>query len=143
MQLRSHAINYADFFESLNAQTPFERYRDFFDDAVVFQDPFQKTETIEALYHIFEDMYTTLHQPCFKVKEVISEGDKAYIQWDFYYQRKANAPVQHFTGVSRVVFNDKGKAISHVDYWDAATHVYEQIPLLGGMIRFIKRRIKA
>jgi len=28
----------------------------------------------------------------------------------------------------------------HRDYWDAAEELYEQIPVLGGFMRWLKRR---
>ena len=46
-----------------------------------------------------------------------------------------------FEGVSRMQINEEGKVISHIDYWDAAENVYEKIPLLGAVLRFIKRKI--
>jgi hypothetical protein len=28
----------------------------------------------------------------------------------------------------------------HRDYWDAAEELYEKLPVLGGLMRFLKRR---
>ena len=35
-----------------------------------------------------------------------------------------------------------GRVAYHRDYWDAAEEVYEKIPLLGGLLRWIKRRLQ-
>jgi hypothetical protein len=44
-------------------------------------------------------------------------------------------------GISHVRFGPDGKVIFHQDYFDAATFLYERIPILGGEIRFIKKRL--
>ena len=46
-----------------------------------------------------------------------------------------------FDGMSEIMFNDQGLIMSHIDYWDAAEHVYEHVPLLSSIIRFVKRKL--
>lgn len=133
---------YVDFFESLNKNTPFNKYEEIFINSVYFKDPFQKTKDLKSLYKIFMHMYETLHEPHFVVKEIALTNNIAYIQWVFIYKRFKNADFESFMGVSRVTFNKEGKVISHIDYWDSAT-IYEKIPLLGSLINFVKKRIKA
>jgi steroid delta-isomerase len=31
--------------------------------------------------------------------------------------------------------------LSHRDYWDAAGELYEQLPVIGSLMRWLKRRI--
>jgi hypothetical protein len=52
-----------------------------------------------------------------------------------------NQPPSATTGISHVRFSSDGKVIFHQDYFDAAAFLYEKIPVLGGEIRFIKKRI--
>lgn len=137
------AREYAEFFEALSAEDLQESYEDFFDEHSYFEDPFQKVYGIDAIYKVFENMYKTLHEPRFVVEEIISEGAVAYLRWNFIYKLSKNAEEQSFVGVSRVEFTPEGKVVRHVDYWDAAQNVYEKIPLLGAVLRFIKRKIHA
>ena len=44
-------------------------------------------------------------------------------------------------GMSHLRFDAQGLVVYHQDYWNAADGLYEHIPLLGGMIRAIKRRL--
>ena len=39
-----------------------------------------------------------------------------------------------------LVFNEQGLVTMHRDYWDAAEELYEKLPLLGGLMRWLKRR---
>ena len=88
-------------------------------------------------------MYETLHEAHFLVKEIALTNNIAYIQWVFRYKRVKNQDFESFIGVSRVTFEQTGKVVSHIDYWDSATNIYEKIPLLGSLINFVKKRIKA
>lgn len=44
-------------------------------------------------------------------------------------------------GVSHLRFAADGRVVYHQDYWNAADGLYEHIPLLGSLIRLIKRRL--
>lgn len=143
MNTQKFAQDYAFFYDSLTAQTSKEEYASFFNEASTFQDPFQKVQGLDAIHNIFVDMYKTLHQPKFKILETVCDEKSTYIQWTFEYAMSPIKPLESFTGVSRVTFDEHGKVLSHIDYWDAAENIYEKIPLLGSLIRIIKRKIHA
>lgn len=143
MKTQTSAKAYADFFESITPRTSLEEYSKVFDKKVYFEDPFQKITGVEKVYDVFEHMYATLHNPKFDVHEIICDKECAYLRWDFSYQRSSKHDIEKFTGVSRVQFLESGKVISHIDYWDAAENIYEKIPLLGAILRQIKKRITA
>ena len=71
------------------------------------------------------------------------DGDY-YFRWVMKLKLKRdgkNDPPTLNNGISHVRFGADDKVIFHEDYFDAATFLYEKIPLLGGEIRFIKKRI--
>ncbi|MFT7004658.1 MAG: hypothetical protein ACJAWW_002022 [Sulfurimonas sp.] len=137
------AKQYADFFEALSAQDSKEKYEIFFDKNSYFEDPFQKVQGLDAICKVFEHMYKTLHNPKFIVEETVSNDAVTYLRWNFTFKLSKNAQKQSFVGVSRVEFTPEGKVLRHVDYWDAAQNVYEKVPLLGSVLRLIKRRLHA
>ena len=141
--MTTYAIQYGDFFENLSKEDTEESYRIFFDENSSFEDPFQKVQGLDAIYKVFEHMYTTLVDPKFRVDEIIENDSIAYLKWHFYFKLSKNEEEQSFVGVSRVEFDRLGKVISHVDYWDAASNMYEKIPLLGSLLRMIKRKLHA
>ena len=120
-----------------------EEYALIFDEKVYFEDPFQKTYDLESFYKIYVHMYQSLYEPRFLVKEIALTNNVAYLQWSFIYKTSKEAQIDDFTGVTRVEFNEDGKAISHIDYWDSSTNVYEKIPILKNILTYIKNRIKA
>jgi hypothetical protein len=38
------------------------------------------------------------------------------------------------------VFSEEGLVSMHRDYWDAAQELYEKLPLVGGLMRWLKQR---
>lgn len=141
--MESLAKQYGEFFQTLGPKHLKEHYGKFFDENSLFEDPFQRVFGIEQIYKVFENMYTTLYEPKFFIEEIVEQGDVAYIRWSFTYALHSKGVLQNFTGVSRVEFSKDQKVLSHIDYWDAASNVYEKIPLLGSILRFIKRKIHA
>lgn len=143
MSKYNHVEVYIKFFESLTPQTPKQLYEEIFDAHATFEDPFQKVMGIDPIYAVFEHMYENLIEPEFTVTESISENSISYLRWVFTYKRDKNSQTTSFFGVSRVEFNDEGKVLSHIDYWDAASNIYEGIPILGSILRWIKGKIRA
>ncbi len=45
----------------------------------------------------------------------------------------------HIRGASHLRFAGDGRIAMHRDYWDAAEELYEKLPLLGALMRWLKR----
>jgi hypothetical protein len=129
------------FFETLNDKVQIESFQTIYDDSVIFKDPFNDVKGITAVYEIFEHMYKSLKKPRFVVKEYITKENVVYVKWDFIFAFKGEKNENSFEGVSRLEINTEGKVVSHVDFWDAAEHMYEKMPIVGSLLRFIKRKI--
>ncbi|MBE0492696.1 MAG: nuclear transport factor 2 family protein [Sulfurospirillum sp.] len=141
MESKKHAQAYADFYESLHKDVAKSEYAHFFDENSSFEDPFQKVKGLDLIYAIFENMYTSLHKPHFKIDEIISADGVSYIRWEFCYALSNTSKQDSFVGISRVTFTHDGHVKEHIDYWDVAEHVYEKIPLLGSLLRLLKRKL--
>lgn len=135
--------NYVSFFENIKQDTLIEEYQKIFDINAKFKDPFNEVEGLDKIFDIFQDMYLKLDNPRFKVIEVVEQGNVAYLKWIFEFNFKKDSVQNSFEGVSRVEFNDKQMAISHVDYWDSSENLYEKIPILSFFIKLVKRKIKS
>jgi hypothetical protein len=46
-------------------------------------------------------------------------------------------------GASHLLLSVDGRIAVHRDYWDPAEEVYEKVPVLGALMRAIKKRIAA
>ena len=107
-----------------------------------FKDPFNEVQGLPAIRGIFEHMYVSLHEPRFVITTRIEQGDQAFVGWDFIFRfrRFDTRTVQTVRGGSHLVFNHEGLVTLHRDYWDAAEELYEKLPVVGGLMRWLKAR---
>jgi hypothetical protein len=47
---------------------------------------------------------------------------------------------QVIRGGSHLLLAADGRIAEHRDYWDAAEELYEKLPLIGGLMRWLKAR---
>lgn len=106
-----------------------------------FKDPFNEVNGHEAIIGIFAHMFIQVDAPRFVVTHSMLQNDDAFLVWDFqFYFKGNNTKIQKIRGSTHLRFSPEHKVEYHRDYWDAAEELYEKIPLLGSVMRFIKRR---
>lgn len=106
-----------------------------------FKDPFNEVQGHTAILAIFEHMFEQLDAPRFVVTASMGQGTQAFLAWEFrFWLRRYRKDEQCIRGATQVHFNAQGRVVSHRDYWDAAEELYEKLPLLGSLMRWLKRR---
>ena len=114
----------------------------FYDPQARFKDPFKDVQGLAAIGHIFEHMFVSLEAPRFVIKDQIVQGQQCFLTWEFRFKFKNfnTATEQVILGGSHLVFSAQGLITLHRDYWDAAEELYEKLPLVGGLMRWLKKR---
>ena len=107
-----------------------------------FKDPFNAVQGCAAISAIFSHMFVALEAPRFVVIERISQGQQCFLTWEFRFRFKnyQQTTEQVILGASHIVFNEQGLVSLHRDYWDAAEELYEKLPIVGSVMRWLKRR---
>ena len=128
------------FFETLSRSSLADIGTVYVDDAG-FKDPFNEVRGLPSVRRVFEHMFDQVTDPRFVVTRVVSQGDHAFLTWDFKFRmnRSPDQP-QVIHGASHIQFASDGRVAYHRDYWDAAEELYEKLPILGGLMRFLKSR---
>ena len=109
-----------------------------------FKDPFNDVRGRQAIRAIFEHMFRQVHAPRFVFHLALAQGDAALLTWTMHYRRSARATQESaIRGSTELRFDADGLVARHRDYWDAAEELYEGVPLLGAVLRAIKRRLRA
>lgn len=129
------------FFENVSPQSVKE-ISELYDADAYFKDPFNEVRGHANIIHIFEHMFRQVDAPRFIINQSIFQDEDAFIVWDFEFIMRGTKQLQTIHGSSHVRFNTAGKVAYHRDYWDAAEELYEKIPVLGSMMRFIKRKAR-
>jgi limonene-1,2-epoxide hydrolase len=106
-----------------------------------FKDPFNEVQGVPAIRAVFEHMYATLDGPRFVIHDVVAQDEQCFLTWDFVFRmRRFNREEQTVRGGSHVKLAPDGRIASHRDYWDVAEELYEKLPVVGSLMRWLKRR---
>jgi len=130
-------------FEQL-AREDVARLADWYTRDAFFKDPFNEVRGSAAVQRIFEHMFVALEQPRFVIRQAIVQGDQCFLTWDFLFRMKRfRADEQTVRGASHIVFAADGRVAVHRDYWDAAEELYEKLPVVGALMRWLKARVNS
>ncbi len=129
-----------ELFESLKAEDV-SRLGRFYATNVRFKDPFNEVQGVPAVQQVFAHMFTALHEPRFVVCDILVQGDQCFLSWDFHFRFKRFSDAdQTVRGASHLRFDSNGLVDLHRDYWDAAEELYEKLPVVGALMRWLKVR---
>lgn len=129
------------FYESLSPAA-LDRLGDFYTGDARFKDPFNEVHGVAAIRGVFEHMYTSLHEPRFVVTQRVVDGAQCFLVWEFRFRfRRFDTQTEQVVhGGSHLRLAADGRIEDHRDYWDAAEELYEKLPAVGALMRWLKRR---
>ena len=131
-----------DFFQSISADSARTLSLIYTED-VWFKDPFNEVQGLEQVSHIFTHMFEQVDVPRFVVTHSVLQDDQAFLTWDFLFRmRRFSDDEQCIRGASHVRFASDGRVAYHRDYWDAAEELYEKLPVVGSLMRWLKTRAR-
>ena len=107
-----------------------------------FKDPFNEVQGLAAIEQVYRHMFASLQQPRFEVTGRVLQGQECFLTWNFCFRFQGIQPdvQQTVRGCSHLVLDGSGRIAMHRDYWDVAEEMYEKIPGLGALMRWLKKR---
>jgi ketosteroid isomerase-like protein len=110
-----------------------------------FKDPFNDVQGVAAIERIFAHMFDALDAPRFVITQQVQQGAQCFVTWDFLFaMRRFDAgQTQTIRGASHLVLREEAgvwRVAVHRDYWDAAEELYEKLPVVGSLMRWLKKR---
>lgn len=120
-----------------------------------FKDPFNDVVGVDHIQAIYAHMFVNLTNPKFEITQIIEQAKpvvgcdsdatgheqqvNAFVAWQFTFEWRG----QQFEipGGTRFAFNRDGLITDHVDYWDVAEGLYEKLPLIGRVLRMLRKRM--
>ncbi|QXB55100.1 nuclear transport factor 2 family protein [Aeromonas sp. FDAARGOS 1415] len=112
---------------------------------VLFTDPAHRIEGLAALTDYFSCLYQRLAYCRFVITSQLQQGRQAWLGWTMTFSHprlRGGTPVT-VEGATRLEFDEAGKVCLHRDYFDLGAMLYEQLPLLGPVVRTLKGRLGA
>lgn len=106
-----------------------------------FKDPFNDVRGLPCIRQVFAHMFETLDAPRFTVTAQLVQGQQAFLAWEFrfYMRRWRRGQQQCIRGGTWLHLNAQGLVTVHRDYWDTAEELYGQLPVLGTLMRCLRR----
>ncbi len=129
-----------EFYESLSPITQTRLYESYSASAR-FINPFNDVTGADAIHGIFKHMFAAQQVPRFTVLSSLTEGDQCVLLWDFDARR--NGQPVHIHGASHLRFDAESRVAWHRDHWDPAREIYETLPLIGLVLRWLRRQLAA
>jgi steroid Delta-isomerase len=141
IDMRAAVDHLCAYFESISPQSV-NRIGAFYTTDARFKDPFNEVQGIPAITEVFSHMFESLHEPRFVVTSRIVDGTQCFLVWEFRFRFKRfdTTTEQLVRGGSHLVLTEDGLIKDHRDYWDAAEELYEKLPVVGSLMRWLKQR---
>ncbi len=114
--------------------------RELYSDQIIFKDPVHEIRGLVELEDYFTSMCADLTDCRFEYLDEAVTESTAYIKWimHFKHPRLGNRLIS-VRGVSHLKIGDK--IDYHEDFYDMGAMLYEQLPLLGNVTRWLRLRL--
>ncbi|MCC5929162.1 MAG: nuclear transport factor 2 family protein [Cyclobacteriaceae bacterium] len=113
--------------------------KEIYSENVIFIDPIHRINGLDSLITYFKKLNRNLIEGSFQFTHESAIDNIAYLQWEMNLQLKRPKKNVKATGISVLYFDEK--IIMQRDFFDAGEIFYENIPVMGSIIRFIKSKI--
>ncbi|MEZ5491937.1 MAG: nuclear transport factor 2 family protein [Gammaproteobacteria bacterium] len=119
-----------------------EALRDVYATDVCFEDPIHGIQGLDALIGYFQKMLGDVDRCKFKFHRSVVNHEGMFFSWTMMLEHRSikRGQVIRVEGASYLKIRD-GKVYYHRDYFDLGDMVYENIPLLGTLIHYIRNRM--
>lgn len=117
---------------------------EFYHPQVDFTDPVGHIKGSEKIKAYYGNMYQNVKSINFKFNNFYEAGDTVVAIWTMTLETEQLNGGSPFSvdGNSVIKFDDSGKAIYHRDYFDMGAFIYERLPVVGFVIKKIRKRLE-
>lgn len=134
---------FSEGFATLNASN-LERLGSLYAEDVHFTDPLHDIHGLTALRSYFENLYANVEGLSFDFHSCdLVRADQGYLRWTlhFCHPRLKGGVRISVEGCTWLTWDGSGKILRHRDFFDAGALLYEHVPLLGRVLRWLKGRL--
>ena len=125
-----------DWFEALTP-TSLNGIKRIYAAQATFSDPFNDVSGLQSIQAIYAHMFNTLQEPRFVMTSVIEQDRAVFVAWRFMFTWRSR-PFD-IPGATQFALDNDGLIEQHQDYWDVAQGFYEKLPVLGVVLRRLRR----
>ncbi|MBT3811885.1 MAG: nuclear transport factor 2 family protein [Gammaproteobacteria bacterium] len=143
LQMDSRIENFANLYNDLdhiNVQAATEKT---YADTFFFNDTLVTIDNRKELIAYLEQTQQEVEVMSLEVVNVLEKGQDIFVHWKMHTQFSilGKRSKVDSLGISHLRFDDQGKIILHQDYWDSTNGLFQHIPIIGGLILWVKNRL--
>ncbi|MDV7341273.1 nuclear transport factor 2 family protein [Terasakiella sp. A23] len=133
-------MKYIELFESLSPDR-IEACGDFVSPDIQFTDPFNDICGIDAFKRLLYKTLNDVESATFNVTHQSKDKEVLFVRWEFSGVVKGLGDWD-VVGMSEIHFDDLGRVVRHIDHWDASEQFYAKLPIIGFLLRQIRKRLQ-
>ena len=133
--------NFQQFFADVSVDSVRGLISELYAEHVWFNDTLKTMRGRDEVEEYF--LKTTEHVDFIRAEVVDSaiSGRNCYVRWVMDVRFKGQTDTVQTIGMTLLRFNRQGQVVLHQDFWDSSAGFYEHLPVLGGVLRWIKSKI--
>lgn len=108
---------------------------------IIFRDPITMLRGLPALQDYLAATTSSVTECRFEYLDELYSDSTAYLKWNMHFRhpRLAGGELLTVRGISQLQFNER--IYFHEDSYDVGQILYEHVPVLGGVNRWLKTRM--
>lgn len=128
------------FYENVEPQS-LDTLCELYEPNLVFTDPVHAITGLDALQAYFEKAFSGVAYCRFEFHSALVVQSQASFEWTMHYAHPKISQGKNIDvrGASVIAFGEK--IYSHQDYYDMGQMLYEQVPVLGHIVKSLKARV--
>lgn len=129
-------------YQTLNSSN-IDQIQNIYANNIAFIDPFHRVDGLIELKKYFQSLYQNVKEIDFSFGESVEQSDQIFLPWEMTLKHPKLNSGKSFvvSGGSLLKLDADKKIYYHRDFFDAGEMLYENIPLLGNIIRTIKKKM--
>jgi limonene-1,2-epoxide hydrolase len=134
--------NFLDFYTVVTKES-LEQLPTVYAEDIEFEDPMHYIKGIRDLTDYFAKLYTNVETSNFEILDVIQADNTASVFWlmSFDHPKLNGGKTIVVEGCTKLK-GENDRIVYHRDYIDLGQMLYENVPVLGAIVRKLKSRVK-
>ena len=119
------------------------RIRDVYAEDVFFNDTLKTVRGVDRVEEYLVASAEAIDHGTVEFSDLVAEDGNYYFRWvmKLRFKRLARGEEKRSIGMTHVRFDSAGKVVLHQDFWDSTGGLFEHVPVIGWLLRRVKKRL--
>lgn len=120
-----------------------QRIANLYADPLYFNDSLHTFETRQPLRDYMEATARMLDDSSVEIHQTLRDGNDVFVRWTMTFESSAVGRVirSRSIGMTHLRFDADGRIVLHQDFWDSASGLYRNLPIVGYALEKIDQRM--